>query len=1590
MTAPILNDRDLALQAAKYRSKQTNLAITGTASAFLASKNSITISPTNIVLTASPSGSVFSGSATYTWSYALSSAPNTWIALGTGKTWTLNNSDTWIKNAFIQYRCIISENLLDDAYGYYTVTYSSEGAESNFINLSRTNVLVTCNSAGTPINYNNTDITVTVSRGTTSLTYSTNTTTPNSFTVSVGSANLTPITPSTSTSTSFTMPGITAIALDGATVTLTITVYDSSTAPVGTTYTKTIVYNKVSNGVIGSSARAVDLTVGTQAFAYTSAGTTPSPANTVLTATAQNTTGTVYYEFFVAGVSKQNLTTNTYTYTPLAAYASMPEQITVKIREGSDSSAILASDITSIIGIKPGVSAITGVLTNEATTVLSDFSGNVDSFTNTGGTFYVYDGITDKTTSGSVTYSVLSSTGLTISIASTGVYTITAMSSDSGVATLRAVYSSFTIDKVYSIVKSKAGPDGASLNPVANYDFAGATLPGSVTFPGTVATYENDTATLITNTVADQNLRLTNLSLVPRNSYIISMRVKWISGAWEGILFYANPAHGESSSHYKAIPQPALGVWTTINVDMRTLTAGDTDYILGGNISQLRFDFVNAVGASVAVDYISVGKYGVAEATKSITLSMYQWATSAPAYTDPFTYTWSTGNISAFPSGWSSAAGTAPGNGYTLYQRNITLTATITTATTESNWNLSTVNTIGYRNDGTIGAQGDSARTAYVVTREVWTNAVAPTSNGILAPTIAVTISATLSSSTINTVSYTNVAIISAPLPIIVGTKITLNGGTNFGVLTNTGVYYVKTVISATQVILSDSANLINPVALTYAGGSLTGITNSWSLTATSTLTDGQYMYQSDGILNNSTNIITWGMPYLSNLKVGSLSALSANLGVVEVATSGNLYSGKTTFGSTSAGFFLGNDGGNAKFKIGTEVVDGVSNELGFDSSTGVLTLRGGRVLNAAGNALLSASTIPADILNSTAISTAASDATTKANNAITTAASDATTKANNAVTTAASDATTKAAAVITGSNLCVNSDFNSTSNWLYGYYLIGANVGLNLGSGSASGWTLNMGNGEGTGTIYLEQLTANSSGYQELLSDPIVVVPGSSYFSSGYSGAHRCNVDFFVYYYTLDGTYNGNSNGTRNAAAYSGGITLSGYYRHKEKITPPANTAYIRVTLRKYATISENTNSYAFFTRVMFEETWAAAAEPGYWRAPGVGKVTVGSISDAAAAASAAALTAAQALTSAAGRLSRTSAEILSGSIGLESERAIYIGTTTTGLYLGSNGMTAINAGVPKFAIDANGNATFAGALSGATGEFAGTLRAGVLDLSTFAGVSFTYSSSNVAVSTTYQNTVPAGKNKMRVTIVGGGGGGGGGASRIYAWYTSQGGGGGGYSQAEFTVTPGATVEFNIGAGGSAGYASDPGGFGSSPGSDGGTGGATQIWYNGTLILSASGGGGGGRCYENTTSYPGGYGAAGTGTLNGASYTSATAGTRQNTRNAYQVDSNGAEKDGITEYYNYLGGTGGNSRYGSGGVGGVGDTGQAGGTGGGQGGGGGGGGSNTNNNSNGYSGGAGSAGLVIIEYFDANSVVLQSDYQTLKAALVRQNIAII
>jgi hypothetical protein len=58
------------------------------------------------------------------------------------------------------------------------------------------------------------------------------------------------------------------------------------------------------------------------------------------------------------------------------------------------------------------------------------------------------------------------------------------------------------------------------------------------------------------------------------------------------------------------------------------------------------------------------------------------------------------------------------------------------------------------------------------------------------------------------------------------------------------------------------------------------GLGEAWQSTAPSYGTN-QTVWQSNGIFNPASNTVTWDSPYISALKVGSLSAISANLGTV-------------------------------------------------------------------------------------------------------------------------------------------------------------------------------------------------------------------------------------------------------------------------------------------------------------------------------------------------------------------------------------------------------------------------------------------------------------------------------------------------------------------------------------------------------------------------------------------------------------------------------------------------------------------------------------------------------------------------------------
>jgi hypothetical protein len=105
-------------------------------------------------------------------------------------------------------------------------------------------------------------------------------------------------------------------------------------------------------------------------------------------------------------------------------------------------------------------------------------------------------------------------------------------------------------------------------------------------------------------------------------------------------------------------------------------------------------------------------------------------------------------------------------------------------------------------------------------------------------------------------------------------------------------------------------------------GATIGGVNQAWVATAP-VIIAGQSVYQSDGVYDPITNNTVWNVPYLSTLKVGSLSAITVNTGALTVQDSltisnlGNIKGGQTAY-NTGTGFFLGYSGTDYKFSIGS------------------------------------------------------------------------------------------------------------------------------------------------------------------------------------------------------------------------------------------------------------------------------------------------------------------------------------------------------------------------------------------------------------------------------------------------------------------------------------------------------------------------------------------------------------------------------------------------------------------------------------------------------------------------------------------------
>ena len=181
------------------------------------------------------------------------------------------------------------------------------------------------------------------------------------------------------------------------------------------------------------------------------------------------------------------------------------------------------------------------------------------------------------------------------------------------------------------------------------------------------------------------------------------------------------------------------------------------------------------------------------------------------------------------------------------------------------------------------------------------------------------------------------------------------------------------------------------------------------------------------------------------------------------------------------------------------------------------------------------------------------------------------------------------------GTNLVKNSDFynGSTTGWSVTtiYLLTDIITGVDLGGwypiGGHAAW-IHQNNG------------LNSAGYVDFGTENIAIKANQKYEFQCKTGAHRCKVEVFVYWYMADDTGAGYTSLIPNNAEAEGGTSLSGYKLCTGFGTSPANAVYARLVVRKNGTIAGNPDSWAFFTQAYFGEALANQTEASTWSAGG------------------------------------------------------------------------------------------------------------------------------------------------------------------------------------------------------------------------------------------------------------------------------------------------------------------------------------------------------------------------------------------------------
>jgi len=206
----------------------------------------------------------------------------------------------------------------------------------------------------------------------------------------------------------------------------------------------------ITKNVSAAAARSVKLAASSYSVTYDSDGQVVNPTDGItLVATAFNTTGSKYYQFYKDDVSQGPITAvATRTIGPEDAVAA-GEIATWKVtlRDGSSSTAapIRAQDSITITGIREGIKSYNGYLTNESSTIVYTVQGTI-SFANTGTTIVASKGNTSLTAK--TTFSAQSQDPFGNNIGSLGEYKVTIHSKSGHITLAGSLVSGSTVPVV--------------------------------------------------------------------------------------------------------------------------------------------------------------------------------------------------------------------------------------------------------------------------------------------------------------------------------------------------------------------------------------------------------------------------------------------------------------------------------------------------------------------------------------------------------------------------------------------------------------------------------------------------------------------------------------------------------------------------------------------------------------------------------------------------------------------------------------------------------------------------------------------------------------------------------------------------------------------------------------------------------------------------------------------------------------------------------------------------------------------------------------------------------------------------------------